>query len=446
MRLKWLGLMVAVVLLMPTVAFGQDGDDIANPVAPPEGVNLPVTSLLYEADFSNTDFWRAGESPDGQLTFEPTDDGFSVASVPDGGIGSLPLVNLNLDDFYSEITFRVDSCDTENSALLMFTRVLPSLLGNQTNDTFVFVVQCDGSFRARALQGGEINEIVVSGQTITLNEGETYALGILMSGSNVVWYLNQQEVAQFEIPSGEARSSGSLTPGAQIGLSYTLTSWRIWALKSTGSNLEEIPDVMPSASPADDPLANNQLGDIIYEPSFSPPTSIPLGFTHDVATIVIAGGQAIDMYNARQPFGVLRFDGVEGENYYIETAFVVRACDDGSGAGFVWRADEDLQNYYAFEMQCRGVFSAYVVVDGEVAETFVSGRLGGDLTDIDQVIRLGVYARGDNFYIYGDSTQFANFSDDTLPSGGTGLLLSSDAETGQPMDIVVTDLVAFDVP
>lgn len=444
MRLKLLGFLFALGMILPSVAWAQDGDDVVRPVAPPDDVNLPIADVIYEADFSNSDFWRAGEAPDGQISFAPTDDGFSVVSLPsEGGIGSLPLINLNVDDFYTEISFRVETCSSDSSALLFFTRVLPSTTQSQSNDTFVYVLQCSGDFRARSLAGGEIGDVVVSGQTLPLNEGETYTFGILMAGSSVAWYLNQQEVAQFEILDGELRSSGSLTPGAQVGLAYTLTSWRVWSLKSTGSNIE---DVTIIETPSEDPIASGSLGDVIYEPSFVPPTSIPLGLHHDVAAYLVGGGRSINLYNTRRPFGVLAFDGVDAANYYLEIEFTIRECGDTSGVGFVWRADADLLNYYAFYIQCDGVFRAYAVVDGVAGEAFVSGRLGDALTDITGSILLGVLVDGDTAYMYGGDTQFASFSDSTFTSGGAGLLLSSDEETGRPMDINVTGLSAFDVP
>lgn len=443
MRLKLLRLLLVLGILVPTIAWAQD-DDVIRPVAPPDDVNLPVTELVYEADFSNADFWRAGESPDGQISFAPIDDGISVVSLPpDGGIGSLPLINLNVDDFYTEISFRVDTCSTDTSALLFFTRVLPSAMQSQSNDTFVYVVQCNGDFRARGLAGGAIGDIIVSGQTQILTEGDEYTFGILMSGNRVAWYLNQQEIAQFEIPAGASRASGSMTPGAQQGLAYTLTSWRVWALKSTGSNIEDVTIV---ETPTEDPVSAGRVGDAIYAPSFAPPTTIPLGLHHDVAAYLVGGNDTINLYNTRRPFGILTFDGVEAANYYLEVGFTIRDCGPTSSIGFVWRADADFLNYYTFEIQCDGVFRAYAVIDGIPTDEFLSGRLGGALTDITTSIQLGVYVQGDTVSIYGGNTQFASFTDSTFNSGRAGLLLSSDEETGQPMDINVTQLGAFDIP
>lgn len=443
MRLKLLMMVVLGLMLMPAAVFGQGDDDLPRPVAPPEDVNLPVDSLAYEANFANTDFWQAGSSPDGQISYEPAADGFAIASPPpDGGIGSIPLLNINIDDFYSEITFRVDTCSSGDSALLMFTRVLPSISDSQFNDAFVYVIQCSGDFRARALSNGGIGDILVSGQTLPLTEGEEYAFGVLMAGNQVAWYLNNELVAQFDIPEGESRSSGSLAPGAQVGFGYTLTGWRIWALKSTGENVEDVPTV---SQPAEDPLGNNELGEMIYNPPFGPPTTIPLGLHHDVATYIVDGGTGLNMYNTVQPFGVFLYEGVSGDNYFIEVVFEVRDCGDESSIGLIWRADDDLMNYYVFEIQCDGLFRAYAVIDGERDADFASGRLGGALTEINTDIRLGVYARDDTFFIYGGGTQFASVTDDRLTEGNAGLILASD-ENGRVMDILASDLVAFDVP
>ncbi len=445
MRSKALILASIYLLLSATVSWGQ-GDDTLHPQALPDGVNPPITSIVYDADFNDSNAWQDGESPDGVLTYSPTEDGLLITSQsPDGGIGSLPFINLNIDNFYTEISFRVESCTSEQSALLMFTRVLPSISNNQFNDAFVYVIQCSGDFRARALQNGNINDVVISGQTIPLEEGENYVMGILMAENTVAWYLNQEEVAKFEIPSNETRNSGTLTPGAQLGFQYTLQSWRVWALKSTGTNLEDTTIIEPTTN-TDDPLANNRLGNKLYEPSFEPPSSIPLGLHHDVAAYIIGGGQALNLYNTRRPFGILAFEGIDQANYFLETAFSVRNCSETSSIGFVWRANDTFTNYYAFEVQCDGIFRAFLVEDGTETETFISRQLDVRLTDISQDIRLGVYVLDDTVYLYGDGTLFSSFSDNTLSSGHTGLLLSSDEDTGQPMDVIITDLVVFDVP
>lgn len=437
---------IFAALLMVFPAWGQNGDDVPQPEAPPEGTNLPVQEVIFETTFPSEEGWPSESSPDEQISYEVTAEGYAVTSAAEGGIGSIPVVNLNIDNFYTEFTLTIDGCDSTASALLFFTRVLPSN-ATQTNDSFVYVNQCDGTYRARGLVDNSILDVAVSGQSMSLDEGATYTIGYLVSGNQSAWYINGQEIAQFEIPAGAARNSGALAPGAQLGISYTLSNWRIWALKNSGENVEDPasttdPGGTDEAVSGDDPLQRGELGAIVYDPPFTAPTTIPLGLHHDVAAFLV-GSDSVNLYNTASS-GILTFEDVTGSNYYIQVDFQVRDCSETSTIGFVWHATEDFSSYDAFVVACDGSYEAYSVVDGVAGEPVTVGALNLALTDV-QLASLGVYVDGSMVYLYAGGQLIESFTDDTLASGLAGLWLAS-GDDDTRMDILATELIVYSVP
>ncbi len=446
-------IVVVVVLLGMVIGagsvFAQGGDGVPEPQAPPDGTNLPVQEIEFATLFGADEGWTSGGSPDQQLEYEVTPDGMAVRSLGEGGIGSIPVPALNLDNAYTEITITVDSCSSPESALLFFTRVRPSE-NAQTNDAFVYVNQCNGAYRARGLVDNQILEVAVSGTATSLVVGETYTIGYLVSGNQSAWYINGEEIVQFDIPEGASQSSGFIAPGAQLGIEYTLNSWAVWTLKNTGENIvafpeEEAPDTPDNTTDADasadDPLSRNELGDVIYDPPFSAPTSIPLGLHHEVAAFLI-DNSLLNLYNTGES-GILRFADVDASNYYMQVNFEVRDCADSSTIGFVWHADEEFSSYSALDVTCDGRFEAYVVTEGEAGEPLAAGQFEPELTALNSV-SLGVYVQGDTVYLYVEGQLLESYTDAAFDSGQVGLRLA--AGDGSRMDILASDLLVFDVP
>lgn len=432
-----------VLLILMLVAVGQvwgQGGGDAEPEATPEGANLPIQELIFQTFFAAADGWPSEAAPDDQISYEVTADGYAVTSVAGGGIGSIPVLNQNLDDFYTEIVFTVDSCESAESALLFFTRILPNE-ETLTNDSFVYVNQCNGNYRARGLVGNEILEVATNGEGPALEEGQQYVIGYLLVGNQSALYVNGEEVARFVMPEGQSRRSGAIAPGAQLGFSYTLNAWRIWTLKSSGENLEDVPVLEVPTEDATDPVLAGELGEVLYDPPFTAPTNIPLGLHHEVAAFLI-DNTFINLYNT-QDVGILPFEGVDGSGYYMTIEFVIRDCSDTSTIGFVWHADEAYEDYEAFEIACNGVFRAFSVEGGVEGDVIISGEVQPALTELTPA-SLGVYVQDDTVFIYSANDLIDTYSTRS-GSGLAGLRLTT-GDDGTRMDILAGELTVFDIP
>lgn len=395
------------------------------PSAPPSDAPPPITTLAYEADFSDTSVWTAGADGD-QLTYGPAAEGYQIVSLGEGGIGIAPAPAITTDNFYTEFTFTLNTCPSTASALLFFVRLQATAGGASQADGYVFVLQCDGQFRARSVSGGAPGSIDTQGTlTERLALDIAHTMGILFEGNTVSWYLNGSTVATFE--ASAVRSSGQFAPGAQLGLDYTVTRWRIWDVTST--------DDTASPVEGDDLLSSIQVGEVLYEPSILPPSGIQYGLHYPIARLVT--GNAISMYNTL-PVGIMPFEGVDGRNYLIEIEFAVRTCSETSLIGLYWRASSNLATFYAAGIQCDGKHRVREVGLSGASTPLLEGQLSQPLEPrILNVITLAVKDEQAAFYFNQDF--LGSFAVDTLISGGAGLILQS-GEDGKAMDIVVTRL------
>ncbi|MCB9435744.1 MAG: hypothetical protein H6673_01965 [Anaerolineales bacterium] len=420
------------------MATAQGGDNPPPPVAPPPDTNLPLTELIFDADFNDTDFWFNGESDTETATFGLTDNGYQISSTSaENGLSFVPPLNVQIDNFYVEIGFTINDCAIPESALLFFTR-----LGVSTQNalnSMVYVVQCNGSYRARPMIDSNIGPILTNGTTIALEEGNTYTMGLLMSEKNAVWYLNQTVVAEFET-SNDVLARGFITPGVQAGLTYTLTSWRMWSLKNTTAEAvamgasTEADNPTPIAS--DNPLAAGAIGIVLYRPTTDNPSMLPLGRANAAAAYIV--GDSFNIYNST-PSAILPFTGFEGEDYYLETVFRIRGCEDTSSAGLVWRANTDYSSYYAFQITCDGNYRATLMQDGTATE-LVSGTITPSLQDTTGNLTVSVYVKGSTAWLYFQTNLLTSFEDDTLVQGHAGLILESGVN-GEKMDILANSIV-----
>jgi hypothetical protein len=436
LRLVWV-VILTIGLLPVDLSLGQGGGD---PVAPPEDANLPIEDVAFEADFSDASVWQSGQSAGDQMSYGLSDSGYSMESVSaDGGIGAAPPIDLVTDDYYTEFRFTVDTCQIPESALLFYVRMFPESNDPTSTDSYVLVLQCSGDYRARSVQLGAPGPIDVDGVAGGLEEGSEHVMGILMVGNQIVWFMDGEEIAAFEADP-DIRTTGTLTPGAQRGLAYTINEWRVWNVKSTGSSgmLDGGGDEPLSGT---DPVTSGELGALIYEPSFEPPTSIELGLHHNVAAY-IAGG-LLNLYNT-QPIGIMPLTDLEANDFYLETSFIIRDCAEDSSFGFVWRASDDFSTYYAYEMQCDGTYMAYLLSDGAVAQVLSEGEITPAPQEFDRSLTVGVYVAGDTVWLYFGNRALTSFSDTTLTDGQAGLLLTS-GEDNTRMDILLQSITGSEV-
>lgn len=435
LTLTWL--LILLLGIMPASVLGQ-GDD---PVAPPAGTDLPLVEVVYEADFTDTGEWLSGSTEN--MSAENASNGYTITSLePDGGIGLISPIDLSIDDFYAELSFTIDACQVPESALLFLTRLTPDAQNALQTDAYVFVQQCDGNYRSRAISLGTPGEIDAEGrQSASLDEGSAHIMGILMVDNSVTWYLDGAELATYDVLS-PIRANGVFTLGAQRGLSYTATAWRIWSVESSGP-AQAGPPPSGGTVEGDDPLRQVGVGDLIYNPDLGQPGSIKLGLNQPIAAIVV-GGDDVGMYNT-QPTAIMEFEDVQGSDYYVEIAFATRACTDASFIGLVWRASADFDSFYVFGIQCDGSYRARLVSPSGVSEPFVTGQATPAPAPDTGGYTLGVYVQGNTAWLYYADTLIGSFSDDTLTEGGVGLLLQSDPATDKAMDIVTLSLVVAEV-
>ncbi|NDJ84439.1 MAG: hypothetical protein GYB66_01000 [Chloroflexi bacterium] len=431
---------VGLMLLLPVIAQGQGGGE-DDPVAPPDDVRLPLVELVYTADFTDEAAWPSGQTSDGSMGFNLTPEGYSIASLdPEGGIGVANPIDLVIDDFYAEIAFTVDTCNSPDSAFLFFTRFGSSTLDPDAPASYVFVIQCSGDYRSRGLDAGEILPVTVSGQTMALEEGQEVVMGVLFVGDQVVWFLNGEELESFAIGDA-ALPEGSLTAGAQLGFGYTVTDWRVWSLKSTGSAADTASQPTQSPPSDGDPLNQQGPGDIVYQPDFNPPTSLDYGLHNPVAAYI--SGDNLTLYNT-EPLAVWPLRGLDASEYYLEVPIAVRDCEDTSSVGFAFNAADDYSSYFAYQVQCDGQYRVIRVEDGTVVEELASGETGMDLRDFSRGLVLGLYLQGDTAWLYLDNQLQGSFTDSRLAGGEAGLLLAS-GENSRRMDVLVFNIAAFDI-
>ena len=426
MKKLWIGIVLILLPLLPVFAQGDD------PVAPPAGTQLPLVELIYSADFTDEAVWTTGTAPDA-LAFEPTTNGFSILNTDaQSGIGLAPATEDIFDSVYTEFEFTVDSCETGTSALLFSTRLQPEVADLITTEQYVFVVQCDGSYRSRPITGGAPGIIDTRGRIESgLESGETHVMGVLQDGNEIAWYFDGQELATYT--GTQMPSDGHITFGAQLGAGYTVSQWRVWSIEA-GAGPTGGDDNTSTSGTSDDPVANREFSDVLYNPDFEPPTDIVYGLHWPVARYVNPNG--IGMYN-NDDTAIMEFPQVNQADYYFEINFVIRACGDDSFVGLVWRASDDLGSFYVFGIQCDGNYRARAVVDGVAGDVLAEGSAGAPQKG--ELQALSVFVRGDTAYLYFNRTLLGTITDASLSEGMPGILLQSSTE-GDKMDLIVTDL------
>jgi hypothetical protein len=407
------------------------------PAAPPAGTVLPLAEEIYSTTFQDGT-WSQG-SAEFSLVYTPVSDGLAITSLDSAqGVGFAPPPDLAIGDFYTELSFTVSGCAISESALLIYTRLTPDVQSPQDAGGYVFVLQCDGHYRARSITQGSPGPVDVEGTlSQSLAAGTDHVMGILFVANAAMWFLDGAEVAAFEV-GFPIRAGGVLALGAQRGFAYTATAWRLWSVNPAG----ETPTGQGAAATGEGPLRATGVGPQIYAPDLSSTTAFPVGLDQPVA--IIAEGAYLRLYNTL-PTAILPFEDVQGRDYYVEIEFHTLDCDAGSLIGLAWRAAEAFDSFYVFGVQCDGQYRARVVTSLQAGEALVSGRVGSLAPGpAAGPVTLGVYVRGDTAWLYYAGVLVDSFVDETLTEGGVGLLLQSDPETDRAMDILVFGIGVYE--
>lgn len=423
MRNVCIGMILLLTIVIPVFAQGDP-----TPVAPPFDVELPIEGLAYTADFTDTTIWAEGTAQQA-LSFGPTDSGFAVVSTDsEAGVGIAPTAPEVFDNFYTEFTFSLDTCNSDSSALL-FSAGLDADASDPTSaGQYVFVVQCDGNYRSRPLINGQAGAVDRRSRTVApLTVGADYTMGVLVDGDIIGWFLDGAELGRYRTPA--APESGSLAFGGQLGIGYTVTSWHVWDIESGvfGSSGSE--------SLAEDPLADGGIGEILFNPDFQPPTDLTYGLHYPVARYINSNG--LVMFN-NDDVAIMPIPQVNQADYYFELNYVVRSCGDDSLTGLIWRASDDLGSFYVFGVECDGSYRVRSVVDGEAGDVLLEGDVAV-APDNEQLVSISVFARGEQAWIYYNRQLLGSITDQSLADGMAGILLQS-STSGVKMDMIVTDI------
>lgn len=417
-------LILLTTLIAPlTSIYAQGNGDL---LAPPAEAELPLGDLVYTADFSDGEVWP--EYSDNNLILSPTAAGFQISNTdPEEGLGLFAPTRIDYTDIYTEFSFNIDNCNDDTSAVLVTLRDVGF------SDNYVFVLQCDGSYRSRPIIGENIGNVDRRGSADGVAVGTEHHMGMLMIGSTVTWYLDGVELENYTARG--ALDEGVITVGAQLGMEYTLTAWRVWEIDSPatsggGDN---------TSSTNDNPLINEEFTEILYHPEFEPPSTIIYGLHHPIARYYNPNG--IGMYNNDET-AIMALTEVNAENYYFEVNYIIRSCEDDAVVGLIWRASEDLSDFYVLGVQCDGAYRSRAVIDGEAGDILTSGESIPMVADT--LLSISVYVRGDTAWLYYNQELLTSIDSTVLSAGTLGILLQSSTD-GATVDILVTDLIVVGV-
>lgn len=396
-------IITALLLALGAFAAFAAAQGEATPQALPLDAGIALADLVYTADFATEANWQSGGYNDNSLTWEPVAEGLSVISPnPEGPARFLPGTRFLAQDFYAEISFTPTSCASGESAMLFNVRSDPTSESPTTADSYVFVVQCDGTYRSRVVNNGRSGLIDFSGSlpsALTLNE--PIFLGVALEGRQISWYINGELLGTYL---GSANPiTGQFALGAQLGLHVTYNSLRVWALEGVPLTAEPAPP--PTA---DDPLATSIVGRNIVVQDFSQP----------IPDLIASVGSVIHAYRVQTtlvigtalPLATYYFadapDPAIYDTFQVEVVFQVRQCPPDGAFGLALGEDED--DFYGFFLHCDGSLTAVSYTTGTPSDPLLESRSEvpqpfGFARDLSLVIS------NDRLYAYADGNLLGSF-------------------------------------
>jgi hypothetical protein len=371
----------------------EDGN---TPMAAPASADLPLAGLAYTADFGGELNWTEGAYDDGTLDWSASDEGLLIRSLQaDGPARFVPGTSYVAANFYAEFTFTPLACASEESAMLFNVRSDPASANPTSASAYVFVIQCDGTYRSRPILEGRSGLIDFSGQLDSPPQvGVPMQVGVLVQGRQVTWYVDGVELGLYFANSSP--QVGQFAFGAQIGLTARVSRLQVWEVEAP-ETAQSTPEAMTSDRPSDNPLPSAGRGRNIAVITFRDPVTPLIAAYNTDLPAYLAGGLLVigprepqstqTRYLAQAP------DPNSYEAYLIESAFQARACAEDGGFGLALGAPEALT--LAFILQCDGRFrledgAGTVLGTGQVRplERFGFGTL------------LGLVVRGEAVYAY----------------------------------------------
>ncbi len=322
---------------------------------------LPLGDLRYEADFAEGDTWQ-DDRRDDELAWERSDAGFTVRSAgPNASARYGPGTPFSAEDFYAEFAFVPLACPAGDSSLLFNVRS-DDLNDNPLNATsYVFVVQCNGTYRSRLVQGGTPTAVDFSGNLpAALTVDAVNTMGVQVLGDEITWFMNGETLGRFV--ANTPTQAGQFAFGAQLGLQYTVQYLHVWDV--------EIP-APERATNLEDPLNETIPGRNHVVENFSDPNNpLLVGWAADLPAIRIS--EQLLTHNA-QPFQARLLAAPPPQNFRIFTAqinFQLRQCGSAGGLGLFFGESE--RDGLAVVTACDGTLSAQRYTDGIATETLLS--------------------------------------------------------------------------
>jgi hypothetical protein len=110
---------------------------------------------------------------------------------------------------------------------------------------------------------------------------------------------------------------------------------------------------------------------------------------------------------------------IKGKNFYLEGTFKVGSCSGLDRYGLIFRAPDTSQGYF-FGVSCDGQYSLRTFVSGSFSKTNIVDWTQSDsiLTGPNQVNRIGVLVKDNNYSLYINGKLISTKSDDTFSAEG----------------------------
>ena len=117
------------------------------------------------------------------------------------------------------------------------------------------------------------------------------------------------------------------------------------------------------------------------------------------------------------------FNGVSGDNFYVQAATTVSTCRAGDYYGIVFRVLDD-SNFYMFGISCDGRYRVMLQKDGQFT-SLINFTFSPDIVVFGGYNLLGVRAVNNQFSFYINDQLLASTTDDTFAGGRFGVFAKS---------------------
>lgn len=432
-RWAWVGLLLMALFSGLNGVGAQDqnqndNQDEMRPLAIPQGAELPLGELAYAADFS-TGEWGDGAYDDGSLRWSGDSAGLMLISGnAEAGARFAPPPNLLLRDFYAEVSFKPIACTSPNSAFLFNVRADPLAANPALATAYVFVLQCDGGYRSRFVEGGDSSQIDLRGVRPALTLEQPITFGVLLINNRVTWYAEGQELGSYNATIQP--QAGEFALGAQLGLAAQVERFIIWEVEQSES---------PDQASVFDPLAVYAPSSILFKDEFATPINPLIEIDgEELRGFSIQG--VIVLRNVPPTVTRYLFTLPEVDAYYVEVAFQLRQCLPEGLFGLLLGVEGDTA--YVVALRCEGELEIF---DLENGQTLIEKPLShNDLTS--RSYRLGLVIEDNLIHAYLDDDLIGTFLTERRADLQFGLIWRSAADQSTEVGIDTLQIIELTPP